>query len=130
MKGTRVKPTRTNQHIQSKYQLEKAHAAHIPQMAIDIVVRCQEITNDRYLRLPSVLQKTGRAKATIYNDVNKGVFPPPIAISTKVSAWKESEVNAWMEITTFSSRSCISVDMNRFVTMLISPSTKPEAKTN
>lgn len=125
-----MKPPHTTLRFQPKPDDRKLPLVPIPQAVIDIAERCKAVTNDRYLRLPSVLEKIGRAKATIYNDVNKGIFPPPITVSQKVSAWKESEVNAWMEATTFSSRNCKPIDMTRFVSMLISSPTAAEPKVN
>jgi prophage regulatory protein len=49
--------------------------------------------HEQFLRLPAVIQRTGRSKTAIYTDPT---FPKPIKISKMSSAWLESEVNEWM----------------------------------
>jgi prophage regulatory protein len=56
---------------------------------IEDVVRLHE----KFLRLPAVIERTGRSKTAIYTDPT---FPKPIKISKMSSAWLESEVNEWM----------------------------------
>ena len=47
----------------------------------------------KLLRKPSVLQKTGRSKSSLYNDIAQGLFPPPIKINLVSSAWPDFEVD-------------------------------------
>jgi prophage regulatory protein len=47
----------------------------------------------KLLRKPSVLQKTGRSKSSLYNDIGQGLFPPPIKINHSSSAWPDFEVD-------------------------------------
>jgi prophage regulatory protein len=49
--------------------------------------------HEQFLRLPAVIERTGRSKTGIYTDPT---FPKPIKISKMSSAWLESEVNEWM----------------------------------
>jgi prophage regulatory protein len=49
--------------------------------------------HENFLRLPAVIERTGRSKTAIYTDPT---FPKPIKISKMSSAWLESEVNEWM----------------------------------
>ena len=49
--------------------------------------------HEQFLRLPAVIERTGRSKTAIYTDPT---FPKPIKISKMSSAWLESEVNEWM----------------------------------
>lgn len=47
------------------------------------------------LRLPELRkQKWPRSKTTIYADIADGVFPPPVALGERCSAWVEGEVDA------------------------------------
>lgn len=46
------------------------------------------------LRMPDVLARTGKARATIYIDIQRGLFPPPISIGKKASAWPDYEIEA------------------------------------
>jgi prophage regulatory protein len=50
-------------------------------------------SHEQFLRLPAVIERTGRSKTAIYTDPT---FPKPIKISKMSSAWLESEVNEWM----------------------------------
>lgn len=54
------------------------------------------VAGDRLLRLPDVEKKTSLGKSTIYRLLNKGEFPKPIKPTATVTAWKESEVDAWI----------------------------------
>lgn len=46
------------------------------------------------LRLPAVRQKYPRSRSSIYNDIDLGTFPPPIALGSNCVAWPENEVDA------------------------------------
>ena len=47
------------------------------------------------LRLPTVLCQTGyRSQATIYGRINKGIFPKPVKIGERSSAWPSDEVES------------------------------------
>ncbi|WP_420009069.1 helix-turn-helix transcriptional regulator [Xanthomonas sacchari] len=50
----------------------------------------------RFLRIREVLARTGLSKSTLYARVRVGEFPKPVPLGT-LSAWVESEVEAWME---------------------------------
>jgi len=49
------------------------------------------------LRLPQVIERTGRGRASIYADIGKGVFPRPIPLGGRSVGWLESEVDGWIE---------------------------------
>jgi prophage regulatory protein len=46
------------------------------------------------LRLPNVLAARGVRKTQHYEDIKKGLFPHPIKIGQRASAWKADEVAA------------------------------------
>lgn len=48
----------------------------------------------RLLRRPEVEARYGRRRSAIYNDIQNGLFPPPIQFSSRCSAWPENEVDA------------------------------------
>ena len=52
--------------------------------------------SDKFLRLPKVIEITGRPKSTLYLDVKLGRFPQPVKIGPRASGWLESEVKNWM----------------------------------
>jgi prophage regulatory protein len=56
-----------------------------------------EPANDRILRLPAVLRRTGLSRSTLYRKVNEGSFPRQIPISARCAGWRESHINEWMK---------------------------------
>ncbi|MDB5864661.1 MAG: phage transcriptional regulator, AlpA [Betaproteobacteria bacterium] len=46
------------------------------------------------LRKPAVMKAYGRSHASVYVDIKRGVFPPPVRMGMKASAWPEDEVAA------------------------------------
>jgi len=61
--------------------------------------------NDRIIRLPTVVDRTGLSRATIYRKIQKGTFPKQIQISLRCSGWRESEITEWMQNPIFFSTS-------------------------
>lgn len=51
---------------------------------------------DRILRLPTVLNRTGLSRSTLYRKMGNGSFPKNVAISTRCTGWRESAVNVWI----------------------------------
>lgn len=43
------------------------------------------------LKLPEVVRRTGRSKSTIYDEVNRGLFPRPIKIGRR-TYWRDDEI--------------------------------------
>lgn len=50
---------------------------------------------DRFLRLNTVLDRTGLSRATLYRKIASGTFPRQIKIADRCCGWRESEVVAW-----------------------------------
>jgi len=50
---------------------------------------------DRFLRLPTVVDRTGLSAATIYRKIRRGEFPKQVAIAPRCSGWRESAVTEW-----------------------------------
>lgn len=50
---------------------------------------------DRFLRINTVLDRTGLSRATLYRKINAGTFPSQHKISERCCGWRESEVEAW-----------------------------------
>lgn len=59
--------------------------------------RTAHMTTERLLRLPQVEHLTGLRRAHIYGLARRGEFPAPIKIGTRASAWRESQVSAWID---------------------------------
>lgn len=56
----------------------------------------KEQVRERLIRLPEVEQTTGLNRNLIYNLPD---FPKPIKISTRATAWLESEIQLWIKST-------------------------------
>lgn len=52
---------------------------------------------DRFLRLGSVLDRTGLSRATLYRKIRAGTFPKQVQISERCCAWRESDVTEWQK---------------------------------
>jgi prophage regulatory protein len=48
------------------------------------------------LRLPSVKNKTGLGRSTIYLLIAKGDFPKPISLGLRAVGFLENEIDAWI----------------------------------
>jgi prophage regulatory protein len=49
---------------------------------------------DRILRLPSVVDRLGKSRSSIYDDITKSMFPRPISLGGRSVGWREAEVDA------------------------------------
>ena len=49
------------------------------------------------LRRPEVEARTGLSKSTIYAWIERGDFPQPVKLGTRLVAWRESDITAWLE---------------------------------
>ena len=51
--------------------------------------------NHRFIQLPEVTKRTGVARSTMYEMIEKGTFPRQMKIRRRVY-WVEAEIVAWM----------------------------------
>ena len=51
----------------------------------------------KVLRLPDVLDRVGKSKASIYRDEAAGRFPKRIALGANSVGWLETEIDSWIE---------------------------------
>lgn len=51
----------------------------------------------KFLRLPSVIDRTGYSRSSIYALVAKGEFPRMYRLGGRAVAWLESEVEEWID---------------------------------
>ena len=56
------------------------------------------------LRLPSVIERTGLSRSTIYLMMSKNKFPLPISLGDRAVGWLEEDINRWIEQRIGSSR--------------------------
>jgi prophage regulatory protein len=50
----------------------------------------------RLLRIREVLHLTGLTRSTMYSYISRGLFPAPVKIGLKASAWHEGGVQRWI----------------------------------
>ena len=85
-----------------------------------MIERARNVTSDRILRLPKLSDKTGRAPATIWKDVAEGILPPPVQIGPRAVGWRESEIDAWLDACSYTTRcKANAFDMKMFIAELI-----------
>ena len=53
--------------------------------------------NQQILRLPQVIERTGRSRSSIYADIQRGAFPEPIHIGQRARGWLEADITDWLE---------------------------------
>lgn len=53
--------------------------------------------SDRFIRQPEVLAMIPFSPATLWRKVTAGHFPAPVKLSSRVTAWRLSEVKKWMD---------------------------------
>lgn len=51
----------------------------------------------RLLRIRQVLELVPVARSCLYNWIREGRFPPPLRIGPKTSAWRETDIRAWLD---------------------------------
>ena len=51
----------------------------------------------RIIRRDEVSKLTGLARATIYDKVKDGSFPPPIRLGPRSVGWRLSDIDAWLQ---------------------------------
>lgn len=52
---------------------------------------------ERLLRRPKVESLTGLSRSTIYAWIKAGTFPAPVPLGSRIVAWRETDVRAWVE---------------------------------
>lgn len=52
--------------------------------------------NDKILRMPEVVIRTGLSRSTIYRKIKMGSFPAQLRISEHCCGWRASILDQWM----------------------------------
>lgn len=60
--------------------------------------------HQQVLRMPSVLERVGLGRSTLYAMIARNEFPTPVRLGIRCSGWIASEVDAWIEARTAASR--------------------------
>jgi prophage regulatory protein len=55
-----------------------------------------EEPSNRIIRLPTVLNKTGLSRSTLYRKMEAGTFPRNLQISRRCAGWREADVDVWL----------------------------------
>ena len=55
-----------------------------------------DTTLDSLLRLPRVKMTSGLSRSSIYENIKNGTFPTPIKIGKRAVAWRESDIQKWL----------------------------------
>jgi len=53
--------------------------------------------NGRLLRIDQVLERIPVSKTTWYEGVRKGVYPPPVRLTPRTTAWFEADIDDLMD---------------------------------
>lgn len=51
----------------------------------------------KYLNIKEVCERTSLSRSTVYRLIKDGYFPRKIKISKSRVAWRDCEVNAWLQ---------------------------------
>ena len=51
---------------------------------------------DRIIRRPTVIDRTGLSRSTLYRKIKDGTFPRQLKISVTGAGWSELEVERWI----------------------------------
>lgn len=49
------------------------------------------------LRMPRVIERTGKSRGAIYADIAEGTFPAPVKIGVRAVAWPSNAIDSWIE---------------------------------
>ncbi len=50
----------------------------------------------KLLRLPEVLEIVGLGKTNLYGKLKRGEFPAPLRLGKRAIAWKQSDIQEWI----------------------------------
>lgn len=50
---------------------------------------------NKILKLPAVIEITGKCRSGIYQGIAEGTFPKPINLGPRAVGWLESEIDEW-----------------------------------
>jgi len=53
--------------------------------------------SETMLRRPQVQARTGLPRSTLYHWMKHGKFPQPVKLGERLVAWRESDINKWLD---------------------------------
>lgn len=60
-------------------------------------VPVNELQAAEFLRLPSVVRRTGLARSTIYRLIALRKFPSPVKLAGRAVGWRRTDLDQWSE---------------------------------
>ncbi|MCW6542986.1 helix-turn-helix transcriptional regulator [Yersinia ruckeri] len=57
----------------------------------------QAYFSNKLIRLPKVIEITGKSRTRIYEDIKKNAFPKQVKTGMRSVAWIEKEIDDWIE---------------------------------
>ncbi|MFC3308446.1 helix-turn-helix transcriptional regulator [Blastomonas aquatica] len=51
---------------------------------------------ERFLRLNTVLDRTGLSRATLYRKIQAGTFPRQVKLAERCCGWRKSAIEEWL----------------------------------
>lgn len=54
--------------------------------------------DERFCRLPEILNRVAFSRAELYRRMASGDFPRPIALGKRARAWKKTDIDAYIEL--------------------------------
>lgn len=91
----------------------------LPSEFLDLITSARANKSMQYLGVERTAEKSACGVSTIWRDTKRGVFVPPVRISSKNVAWVEVEVDAVLAAKALMSRTGKKIDLAQFVAALI-----------
>ena len=91
----------------------------LPSEFLDLIHAAHTCPTKRFLRVFSAAEKSAIGVSTLWRDVKRGTFVPPVRISSRNVAWVEAEIDALLAAKALMSRSGKTIDLVEFVAALI-----------
>lgn len=61
---------------------------------------------DRLIKMPELEDVTSLHRSSIYQKINEGEFPPQVKLGGRGVAWRESDIQRWMDGLVISGVAC------------------------
>lgn len=108
-----------NDHA-STYGKVDGPAATFPEKFQDLIDAARSNPDRSLIKLKATAMRSAMGPSTVWRDVSRKTFVPPIRISTRSVAWVKVEVDALLAAKALISRSGANVNLADFVSALIS----------
>lgn len=91
----------------------------LPPEFIELIRVAQACKTCGFIKADRTAEKSAIGVSTLWRDVKRKVFVPPIRISSRSVAWVEAEVDALLAAKALMSRTGKKIDLSQFVAALI-----------